>query len=194
MGFEADLFLAPFASHLHDITKVLWFCAEHGIGKFKLSNLPISASVSARSAGQIPRPADLFEIAEDLRSVASAVRDKVSLEIHDRFLWELLDQGSANLSEYGGCQAGNSIAHVDERGVMYPCSSWPAPLGSLLKASVEEIWASPERRSLRKCVAKTPSGCRGCSDYQVCYAGCRGLSATFDFSNQGRDPLCDGRR
>jgi len=193
-GYEPLLWLAVLKKHLSEIPEVLDFCKRHGVGKIKLSNLPIDASFGRIDAGVIPRPADLRVVEAALRRAAADVRGDVALEIHDRFLWELLADGDATLEEYGGCQAANSLAHIDGAGQVHPCSSWLLPLGDLLTSSFEEIWASPLRQQVRHDIAATPPGCDGCHDYTECFAGCRGLSACFDFANQGRDPLCDGRR
>jgi len=194
IGYEPLLWLAVLNQHLPEIPTVLAFCRQHGVAKIKLSNLPIDANFGRIDAGVIPRPADLRQVEAALRRAVADVRGEVALEIHDRFLWELLADGDASLTEYGGCQAANSLAHIDAAGQVYPCSSWLLPLGSLLTSSFEEIWAAPLRQQVRNDIATTPEGCDGCRDYSDCFAGCRGLSAGFDFANQGRDPLCAGRR
>ncbi len=193
-GFEPLLWLAPYKSYLTEITKLFRFCAECGVGRFKLSNLPISASFARLVPAEIPRPEDLQPLATELREAAGEVRGRVRLEVHDRFLWETLAEQSASLAEYGGCQAANSLAHVDAGGNVHPCSSWPERLGNLLVSSFEELWRSEPRRSIRQRIAEMPDSCAGCRDYQECFAGCRGLSACCDFANEGRDPLCGGRR
>jgi radical SAM protein with 4Fe4S-binding SPASM domain len=194
MGYDPFLWLTPFKGYLSEIVRLFEFCSELEVGRFKLSNLPISASFSAIDAGDIPRPDDLRDIAVSLRVATQKIHGKVALEIHDRFLWEVLADQSVNLSEYGGCQAANSLAHVDSRGNVYPCSSWPERLGNLKETSLDMIWASTQRFTILKKIAEVPAGCNDCSDYSECFAGCRGLSASYDFMNEGRDPMCAGRR
>ncbi|PLY04449.1 MAG: hypothetical protein C0624_05770 [Desulfuromonas sp.] len=193
-GFELLLWLAVMKQHLFEITTVLEFCRRIGVAKIKLSNLPIDANFGRIDAGVVPRPADLQQVEKTLRRAVSELQGTVALEVHDRFLWELLADGDAKLSEYGGCQAANSLAHVDALGQVHPCSSWLLPLGDLCTTSFEEIWAAPLRQQVRDDINAVPEGCVGCRDYHECFAGCRGLSACFDFANQGRDPLCAGRR
>jgi len=193
-GREPLLWLAPFTEYLPDIARLLRFCARQGVGRFKLSNLPINASVEPLEERRIPRPGDLDGVLPELLAASRAAGARVQLDIHDRFLWEVLAAQGASLVEYDGCQAANALAHLDARGGVQPCSSWPEPLGSLLETPLDEIWASEARRTLRARIAEVPAGCRGCRDYPLCFAGCRGLSACFDFANQGRDPLCSGLR
>jgi len=193
-GYEPLLWLAAFKSYLAEIPELLRFCMRHGVGRIKLSNLPLHASVERTEAVEIPRPDDLSRHAEALQRAAAETIGHVALEIHDRFLWEVMADDASSLAEYGGCQAANSLGHIDAQGDVYPCSSWPERLGSLLSESLDEIWASEARQVIRRSVATIPDGCSGCRDYQECFAGCRGLSACLDFSNLGRDPLCSGCR
>lgn len=166
------------------------FCKDHGIARCKLPNTP------ARRLSDHPTT---LPDAADLAALRSQMVDfiwppEVALEIHDLFLWEILASTQQNArSEYGGCQAANSIAHLQGRGEVHACSSWPGSLGNLLEASLDAIWQASGRMRLRQTIDTIPVGCHGCRDYAGCFAGCRGLAQLLD-SPGGRDPLCDGLR
>lgn len=194
-GLEPSLVLTPTRVNLPLLPRLMALCREAGVGRFKLPNTKVDDSFSRSAGGLLPQPDDLSRLAEALRD-AAACRQGLELEIHDLFLWELFfpPGASAGRSEYGGCQAANSLAHVTVDGQVYACSSWPEPLGSLVETSLLEIWAAPRRLALRQAIAAVPTGCAGCRDYQRCFGGCRGLSATLAPNGAGRDLLCAGRR
>jgi GeoRSP system SPASM domain protein len=139
------------------------------------------------------RPEDV----ESFRKQAADFPDffgKLKLDVHDLFLWEILfPDGGVARSEYGGCQAANSLAHVDICGTVHPCVSWPQSLGSLLADSFYDIWQAAPRQAVRADIASIPTGCNRCRDYAICFGGCRGLSR-LDETLNGRDPMCEGVR
>ncbi|GAB6082003.1 hypothetical protein JCM30471_09170 [Desulfuromonas carbonis] len=139
-------------------------------------------------------PVALREFQSSIAAAGSDLGRGLALEVHDLFLWEILfPGGGGERSEYGGCQAGNSVGYVDASGDLYPCSSWPRLIGSLLEHSLDELWHSAQRLAIREQIATVPAGCRGCRDYPVCFGGCRGLAETFAHGTE-RDPACDGPR
>ena len=193
-GCEPALFLVPQRDNLSYVPGLLSFCRERGIGRIKLPNTPVDDSFLLSSAARLPRPEDLERLKSALGEDPCARHQGLSLEVHDLFLWEVLFPGRQDgRSEYGGCQGGNSIAHVDVRGIVHPCSSWPSPLGSLLHASLADIWEGDERHRIRSEIASVPKGCIGCRDYRLCLGGCRGLALSLNCRG-GRDPLCSGLR
>jgi GeoRSP system SPASM domain protein len=159
-----------------------------------LPNAKIGASFR-RSAAERLSPGDVERLKVRLGPDAAARRAGVSLEIHDLFLWEILyPAGGEGRGEYGGCQAADSLGHVDADGWLHPCSSWPLRLGSLLERGVAEIWASPGRMAVRGEIAAVPAACLGCRDYPLCLGGCRGLAKVVNDHPDGRDPLCPAPR
>ena len=192
-GFEPGLLLVPNSENICLIPEVFELCRELGIGRFKLPNTPHDGSLTHASA--LPGPADLERLAAVLRGQPLKASSAVSLEIHDLFLWELLVPAlGGERGEYGGCQAANSIGHIDGEGRLHPCSSWPQVLGSLAGQSIEDLWASSLRQQIRAEIAACPRGCRGCGDYPLCFGGCRGLARSLNASAGGRDLLCRGPR
>ncbi len=195
-GLAPGLQLVPTRVTLPLLPALFDFCRQHGVTEVKLPNTPVPADVSPTWLAELPDAAALALFRETLGADPAAIARDLTLEIHDLFLWELLllAGGGAGRGEYGGCQAGNTLAHIDAAGILYPCSSWPLALGSLCEASLEELWATPARFALRDEVAAHPPGCRDCSDYDRCFGGCRGLSRTVAPTASGRDLLCPAPR
>ncbi len=187
-GLDPALLLVPRHDNVAKIPRLFEFCRDHQVGKIKLPNVSFDGSVENLSVASLVTPCDLQRLAQDLPPDATS---GLELEVHDLFLWELLcPDRQDSRSEYGGCQAANSLGYVDRGGDLYPCSSWPEKLGSLLKHSVEELWAGPARLRIRTEIAATPTGCMNCRDLSICYGGCRGLARTFNRHQGGRDPMC----
>ncbi|NIQ11346.1 MAG: SPASM domain-containing protein [Gammaproteobacteria bacterium] len=160
-----------------------------------MPNAHIGDSFHGYSANDLPRWEDLREFSKLWLKVEGSLDVLPDMEVHDLFLWEIMTPGQQqNRSEYGGCQAGNSLAHIDINGVVHPCSAWPQPLGQLPDQSLEDIWAGRERQSVVEAIAITPVGCKGCSDLNICFGGCRGLARHLNHSAGERDLMCYGPR
>ena len=191
-GYDPGLLLRPRASRLPLLPELLTTARELGVNRVRLPNLPLDGEEAPRNSAELPGPKDLERLR---RSLIPGCAAGLPLEIHDLFIWELFhDDDGAQRAEYGGCQAGNSLGHVDAAGNLHPCASWPGAFGSLLEYSLEDLWASPARFRVREEVEQVPPGCRGCAGYDLCFGGCRGLSRSFDPHGDGRDPLCAGLR
>jgi len=192
-GYEVGLLMTPLRSTLMMIPSLIDFCRAEGICRFKLPNVSIF-DVDIRS--QILCPRDVEPLRALYHGDDAPSTEGVVLEIHDLFLWRILTPGNdGSRSEYGGCQACNSLAHVDSTGNLFPCISWPESLGSLLDHPLTEVWHSPRRLEIRQEIASVPPGCAGCRDYPLCFGGCRGLSRFLGDSVSGeRDPLCPSPR
>ena len=190
-GIEVSLRLTPLADRLTAIPQLLDFCTTHGTGRLKLSNARIGDSFPADAPERLPRCSDLDTFRTLWEKQGAPLPETLQLEIHDRFLWEIMaPELEQARSEYGGCQAANSLGHVDAAGNVYACAAWPEQLGSLLDTPLDEIWASPARLALRERIARTPAGCLGCRDYALCPGGCRGLGEFLNRSCGGRDLMC----
>lgn len=194
-GHEPHLALTPLRKNLSEIPDLLRFCSDHGIPKFKLPNAHIGDSFHDYSSEELPRWPDLESFRQTWSDFLAAGSRLPDMEIHDLFLWEIMtpDQ-KQNRAEYGGCQAGNSLGHVDCRGVVHPCAAWPEPLGLLPGQSLQDIWGGTERSAVRELIAQMPQGCHGCSDLDICFGGCRGLARTLNPSAGERDLMCSGPR
>lgn len=192
-GLDPGLSLTPDRENLSALAALLDFCREHGIKRLKLPNVRIDDNFQHAGKDRIPTAKDVEKLREELPDT-NRLTDGVALEIHDLFLWEILSPGGQQArSEYDGCQAANSLAHISADGSVMPCMTWPEPLGSLAERSFSEIWTSERCDSIRHQIAVQPPGCAGCRDYHSCFGGCRGLSRFLD-SDNGLDPACSGPR
>jgi len=195
IGYEPHIAFTPLCENLNNIPALLSFCVEHKIPKFKLSNAHIGDSFHDYSAEQLPRWQDLEAFRATWKNFVESGCSLPEMEIHDLFLWEIMTPGQKqNRAEYGGCQAGNSLSHVDCHGVVHPCAAWPQPLGCLPEQSLEEIWNSSERFAVCEAIAQRPKGCHECPDLDICFGGCRGLARNLNRSAGERDLMCSGPR
>ncbi|NJC86995.1 MAG: SPASM domain-containing protein [Desulfuromonas sp.] len=191
IGIDPTLCLIPLKSNLPMIPSLLRLCRELGAGRFKLPNARIGDTFQSCPIADLPRWQDLEAYRAQWAAANVSAADLPELEIHDRFLWEIMTpENDQARSEYGGCQAANSLGHVDASGTVHPCAAWPEVLGSLCGADLERIWLSPARFAVRERIARIPAGCAGCRDYPLCLGGCRGLGESLNQAAGGRDPMC----
>ena len=184
----------PRQGRLHLLPELFALCRRQALPRFKLPNYKIGANSGSVEAAGILQQKDLAELAALLKEHPADL-GATALEVHDLFLWELLfPAGGGERSEYGGCQAGNSLGHIAANGELWPCSSWPLPLGSLLREDLHSLWDTPARHAVRAEVAADPADCNGCRDLPICYGGCRGLARTLRRDGDRRDLLCAGPR
>jgi GeoRSP system SPASM domain protein len=194
-GSEVTLRLTPLRSNLQMISRILLLCRELGVGRFKLPNARIGDTFRACPAAELPRWQDLEAFRQSWAAAAITDAALPALEIHDRFLWEIMTPDCEQArSEYGGCQAANSLGHVDAAGTVYACAAWPEVLGSLRDADLDAIWQSSRRFAVRARIEQLPAGCLGCRDYPLCLGGCRGLGEFLGQDGGGRDLMCRGPR
>lgn len=192
-GVNFGLSMIPTRQQLKWVGPLIRFCLDRDVPRFKLPNMRINDNFSTGIRSWLVRPQDV-ELFRQQAADFPDFREKLQLDVHDLFLWEILfPDGGVARSEYGGCQAANSLAHIDLNGIVHPCVSWPQPLGSLLDNSFYDLWQGPDRLNVRAEIASVPSGCEGCRDYSLCFGGCRGLSR-LDADFMGRDPMCKGTR
>ena len=195
LACEPAFALTPLRNNLSYLPDLLRFCSEQQIAKLKLPNAHIGDSFHDYSTVELPRWQDLDKFREVWLAFMKSPCRLPALEIHDLFLWEIMTPGQQqNRGEYGGCQAGNSLCHVDCRGQVHPCAAWPLALGNLPDQSLEEIWSGRERLALRQQIARVPAGCHGCRDHAICFGGCRGLAVHLNSSEGERDLMCPGPR
>jgi GeoRSP system SPASM domain protein len=194
LGIAASLLWVPEAGRLLELFPLLELCERCRIPRFKLPNRKINANPDAAQRAGILSPVDLDQLARALEKQPLKATNSV-LEVHDLFLWELLfPDGGGTRSEYGGCQAGNSLGHLAVNGDLWPCSSWPQVLGNLLQQDLADIWDSARRHQVRDEVAGVPADCADCRDYAICFGGCRGLARSCRQDGRRRDLLCRGPR
>jgi radical SAM protein with 4Fe4S-binding SPASM domain len=69
------------------------------------------------------------------------------------------------------CAAVDGLVHVNPRGEILPCSSWPESLGRLVDTSFADIWFS-KRSLLFKNKSFAPEGCSDCGSFVACQGAC----------------------
>ena len=195
LQINPSLLWTPRSSQLPLILDFIHFCEQNGVPRFKLPNQKIDANCVGSEKQFLPDCKDLQQFTALLNQAGLPEISSLQLEIHDLFLWELLQPlCGGERSEYGGCQAANSLGHINHLGELLPCSSWPQPLGCLLDENLLDLWQSSARLAVREQIAMVPAGCDGCRDFQICFGGCRGLSTFCRDDALGRDLLCADRR
>lgn len=70
-----------------------------------------------------------------------------------------------------GCAACDGLISVSPTGDVLPCSSWPEPVGSLLREEFTSVWESARGRWLRQ-KQFAPSTCQSCDDFALCQGAC----------------------
>ena len=70
-----------------------------------------------------------------------------------------------------GCAACDGLLSVSASGDVLPCSSWPEPVGNLLRQPFRQVWRSRRARRLRE-KRSAPRACRGCADFALCQGAC----------------------
>jgi radical SAM protein with 4Fe4S-binding SPASM domain len=82
-----------------------------------------------------------------------------------------------------GCLAGRAFCTVDPWGRVRPCNHAPLLCGSLLRQSVEEVWASTSMDRWRRW---QPAQCRECTALPTCRGGCHAQALSLGLE---ADPL-----
>jgi radical SAM protein with 4Fe4S-binding SPASM domain len=104
---------------------------------------------------------------------------------------EPIDRRSLSFSTGGakGCVAGQTIAMVDSRGNVRPCSYFPLSAGNVTEADFATIWKESELlRDLRD-PARYQGVCGQCPHLSSC-GGCRVRAYFTHDAYLGQDPLC----
>ena len=95
--------------------------------------------------------------------------------------------GLEPLKNYGGCQGGTELAHIDDDATVKACRTLPVELGSLAEDDLKEIWKSAARGEVRGNIETLPGSCSSCAEAPRCRGGCPGLGV-----DDGRDGSCPG--
>jgi radical SAM protein with 4Fe4S-binding SPASM domain len=161
------------------------FLASIGVERFSM-NLFIPAG---RGLGA----EDLFVSYTEAGRVVDAVR-KAAQAAGRTFFWysptpyciyNPVARGLGNKS----CAAVDGLVHVDPRGEILPCSSWPESLGSLKERSFAELWFS-ERSAYYKRKRFAPEPCAGCGSFVACQGACPlywKYAGTDELEKKGRE-------
>jgi len=82
-------------------------------------------------------------------------------------LYNPIARGLGNKS----CAAMDGLLSVSPSGDVLPCSSYPKPMGNLLRDGFRAIWFSPEARHFKR-KEYAPAECVGCESFRACQAAC----------------------
>ncbi len=69
------------------------------------------------------------------------------------------------------CAAADGLVHVNPRGEILPCSSWPESLGSLTSGIFKDIWFSRRAEFFKK-KRFAPERCSACDTFVACQGAC----------------------
>lgn len=93
------------------------------------------------------------------------------------------------------CAAMDGLLHVNPRGEILPCSSWPESLGSLTERRFSELWFS-ERASYFKNKRFAPARCASCETFVACQGACPlywSYAGEGELEREPRMEVCHGR-
>lgn len=169
--------------------------AASGARELHLRNVNAVRAVALKGHVPVPGASQLRAACEEIGRSTVDLGGK-TLVVHDYFLWaSLRDRFPDSVRErleFGGCQAGSSLVHVDWDGNVYPCDALPIRLGNLLETPFEQIWRSPARERVFAAIRATPGACERCGAFSGCHGGCRGLAYAACDTLEARDPSCPG--
>lgn len=165
-----------------------------GATAVSLPNLPLFGEILGAAREVAPAAAHLREFA-DLVAPLLASHPGVDLRVHHYGLWEILRRRGLHpqgeeAPGHAGCQAGAALAHIDPRGVLYPCASLPIPLERMGAGALTRAWAGEELQSLRAEIDRLPPACRGCPEETSCRGGCRGWAQFLAGNWEETGPDC----
>ena len=190
-GKQATLTLTPERGGAEAAGRMIKAALDAGVRTFSLANPNIIYDREAAPRFALGA-ADRKAYADVLEGLLGTLDSGVRLFVHDLFLHRTLNLPClGGRIEYAGCQAGDAIAYIDRSGTVYPCATFPVPLGELGNRTVKEIWASTERLGLREKIVSAPGECAGCGELPDCKGGCRGLAWAVA-GPEGKDPNCGG--
>jgi radical SAM protein with 4Fe4S-binding SPASM domain len=147
------------------------FLKSLGIGRFAM-NLYIP-SVGAPAVGIAADP--LFFPYSRIGAVIDAVRGAARAEglVFNWYsptphcLYNPIARGLGNKS----CAAMDGLLSVSPTGDVLPCSSYPKPMGNLLRDGFRQIWFSEGARHFKR-KEYAPAECAGCGNFRACQAAC----------------------
>ena len=70
-----------------------------------------------------------------------------------------------------GCAACDGLLSVSPSGDVLPCSSWPEPVGNLLREDFRSVWDGVRGKWLRE-KRFAPDSCQPCEDFALCQGAC----------------------
>ena len=160
------------AANAEDAPRMPAFLKGLGVRRFAM-NLYLPPGASAEEAG--PHAAGLFVPYTRAGSIIEAVRAAARTEGLIFYWYSPIPHCHYNTIAKGlgnkSCAAMDGLLSVSSAGDVLPCSSYPQPMGNLLRQSFQEIWFS-SRAQFFKQKRYAPSECGGCESFTACQAAC----------------------
>jgi radical SAM protein with 4Fe4S-binding SPASM domain len=175
------------AVNAHLAPRMPAFLKSLGVGRFAMNlYIPVARQRAAERVAGAPSgggggsaaaaPADpLFLPYSRIGPVIDAVRAAARAEglvfywysPTPHCLYNPIARGLGNKS----CAAMDGLLSVSPSGDVLPCSSYPQPMGSLLRDGFRSIWFSPGARHFKQ-KEYAPAECAGCESFRACQAAC----------------------
>ena len=89
-----------------------------------------------------------------------------------------------------GCVCGQSIAFINHRGDVWPCSYFPVSAGNVKEKCFREIWRRSELFQSLRDFKKYKGRCGACEYLEIC-GGCRARAWLMTNDPLAEDPICD---
>jgi len=168
------------ARHLPALVRL---AARLGLERISM-NLVIPAGTAADRALQV----SYREVGALVLSARQAAR-----EAGIEFLWysptplclfNPIAEGLGNKS----CAACDGLLSVSPGGDVLPCSSYPEPVGNLLRQPFQEVWGSARAVFFRR-KEYAPGECAGCEDFGPCAGACPLYWNAMGTAELERDPV-----
>jgi radical SAM protein with 4Fe4S-binding SPASM domain len=125
--------------------------------------------------GPGPFAEELFVPYSKAGALVDAVREAARAEGLVFYWYSPLPQCHYNTIARGlgnkACAAMDGLLSVSAAGDVLPCSSYPQPMGNLLRTDFREIWFSESAAFFKK-KKYAPAQCAGCGSFTACQAAC----------------------
>ena len=148
------------------------FLASLGIERFAMNlYIPGGATASRGPADSDPLFFPYSRIGPAIDAVRAAARAE-GLVFYwysptPHCLYNPIARGLGNKS----CAAMDGLLSVSPSGDVLPCSSYPKPMGNLLRDAFRAIWFSPGAGHFKR-KEYAPAECAGCESFRACQAAC----------------------
>ncbi|MCX7642064.1 MAG: radical SAM protein [Elusimicrobiales bacterium] len=105
----------------------------------------------------------------DCKKFGKIIKEKiVQIEVNENF---------KNI-DFFPCGAGRNLCAISSNGEVFPCLTFPYPLGNLKRSSFSDIWNSKLLENLRKNLLFKPDKCKFCNMINIC-GWCPGISYVY---------------
>ena len=160
------------AVNAHLAPRMPAFLKSLGIERFAMNlYIPVRAAADGDGSGADPLFFPYSRIGPVIDAVRAAARAE-GLTFYwysptPHCLYNPIARGLGNKS----CAAMDGLLSVSPSGDVLPCSSYPRPMGNLLRDGFRAIWFSDGARHFKQ-KEYAPAECAGCESFRACQAAC----------------------